>query len=128
MTGQIFGSIILTLICAFILIAIVVWLLSWLYHRSSKEQSFVRTGMGGEKVIINGGALVLPIIHEVTPVNMNVVRLSVSREKAHAIISADRMRVDIEADFFVCVSSTHEAVAAAAATLGRRTLETDQLA
>ena len=26
-----------------------------LYRRASKEVSFVRTGMGGQKVIINGG-------------------------------------------------------------------------
>ena len=31
-----------------------------LYQRSSKEVSFVRTGFGGQKVIMNGGALVLP--------------------------------------------------------------------
>ena len=44
-----------------------------LYRRASKEVSFVRTGMGGQKVIINGGALVLPILHEVIPVNMNTL-------------------------------------------------------
>ena len=31
-----------------------------LYQRASKEIAFVRTGFGGEKVVINGGALVLP--------------------------------------------------------------------
>ena len=39
-------------------------ILARLYRRASKELSFVRTGMGGQKVIINGGALVLPILHE----------------------------------------------------------------
>ena len=33
-------------------IAIIVYLLHWLYRRSSKEVSFVRTGMLGEKVVI----------------------------------------------------------------------------
>ena len=32
-----------------------------LYRRSSKEISFVRTGFGGEKVILGGGAIVLPV-------------------------------------------------------------------
>ena len=36
-----------------------------LYRRSSKEISFVRTGFGGEKVILGGGAIVLPVLHEI---------------------------------------------------------------
>ena len=48
-----------------------------LYTRASKERSFVRTGMGGQKVIMNGGAMVLPVLHEIIPVNMNTLRLAV---------------------------------------------------
>lgn len=128
MTGGLIGSIILWLIVAIIVIAVVVYLLNWLYHRSTKEVAFVRTGLGGEKVVINGGALVLPIIHEVTPVNLNVMRIPVSRAREDAVISRDRMRVDIEAEFFVRVMQKKEAVAAAASTLGRRTMEPQGLA
>ncbi|MGE5953512.1 MAG: flotillin family protein, partial [Qipengyuania vulgaris] len=38
--------------------------LAKLYRRASKEIAFVRTGVGGEKVVMNGGALVLPVFHE----------------------------------------------------------------
>src|SRR3546814_11845973 len=83
---------------------------------------------GGETVVINGGALVLPIVHEVTPVNMNVLRIPVARGREQAVITRDRMRVDIEAEFFVRVTQKPEAVAAAAATLGRRTMDAEGLA
>ncbi|MCY4549586.1 MAG: SPFH domain-containing protein [Defluviicoccus sp.] len=128
MTGSLIGSIILWLIVAIIAIVVVVYLLNWLYHRSTKEVAFVRTGFGGEKVVINGGALVLPIVHEVTPVNLNVVRIPISRVRDSAVITGDRVRVDIEAEFFVRVLQQREAVAAAASTLGRRTLEAERLA
>ena len=128
MTSSLIGTIILWLIVAIIAIVVIVYLLHWLYHRSTKEIDFVRTGFGGEKVVINGGALVLPIIHEVTPVNLNVLRIPVSRTKSNAIITRDRMRVDLEADFFVRVIQKRDAVAAAASTLGRRTLEQGQIA
>lgn len=128
MTVGIIGSLILWLIVAIVVIAVVVYLLHWLYHRSTKELAFVRTGLGGEKVVINGGALVLPIVHEVTPVNLNVVRIAVARIKEDAIITRDRMRVDVEAEFFVRVMQEQEAVSAAASTLGRRTLEAERLA
>ena len=47
------------------------FIIARLYRRSSKEISFVRTGFGGEKVILGGGAIVLPVLHEIIPVNMN---------------------------------------------------------
>ena len=128
MTVEVIGSLILWLIVAIVVIAVAVYLLHWLYHRSTKEVAFVRTGLGGEKVVINGGALVLPIVHEVTPVNLNVVRIPVSRTKEDAVITRDRMRVDIEAEFFVRVMQQRDAVASAASTLGRKTVEADRLA
>ena len=127
MTGAQFGSFILGLIVVAIVVAIVVWLLHWLYLRSSKERSFVRTGLGGQKVVLDGGAFVLPIVHDVIPVNMNTLRLEVSRGRDKALITRDRMRVDVMAEFYVRVAARPEAVAAAAQTLGLRTMEPEQL-
>ncbi len=127
MTGAQFGTFILGLIVAAIVVAIVVWLLHWLYLRSSKERAFVRTGLGGQKVVLDGGALVLPIVHEVIPVNMNTLRLEVARGRDKALITKDRMRVDVIAEFYVRVAAEPSAVAAAAQTLGQRTLEPEQL-
>jgi uncharacterized membrane protein YqiK len=127
MTGAQFGSFILGLIVVAIVVAIVVWLLHWLYLRSSKERAFVRTGLGGQKVVLDGGAFVLPIVHDVIPVNMNTLRLEVSRGRDKALITKDRMRVDVIAEFYVRVAAKPDAVAAAAQTLGLRTMEPEQL-
>lgn len=127
MTGAQFGTFLLGLIVVAIVVAIVVWLLHWLYLRSSKERAFVRTGLGGQKVVLDGGAFVLPIVHEVIPVNMNTLRLEVSRGRDKALITKDRMRVDVIAEFHVRVAAEPAAVAAAAQTLGLRTLEPEQL-
>jgi uncharacterized membrane protein YqiK len=127
MTGAEFGSFLLGLIVVAILVAIVVWLLHWLYLRSSKERAFVRTGLGGQKVVLDGGAFVLPIVHDVIPVNMNTLRLEVSRGRDKALITKDRMRVDVIAEFYVRVAAQPESVAAAAQTLGLRTMEPEQL-
>src|ERR1700740_2878795 len=116
MSGTLVGELILWLIIAIVAIAIFVYLVNWLYHRSSKEVSFVRTGLFGERVVINGGAFVLPFLHDYAPVNMNVVQMGVGREKADALITKDLMRVDSEAEFYVRVASTKEAVSLAAAT------------
>jgi uncharacterized membrane protein YqiK len=127
MATQILGSVILWLIALVIVVVIAVYLLRWLYRRSIKETSFVRTGFGGEKVVINGGAFVIPVLHEVTPVNMNVMRVEVRRGQQNALITRDRMRVDLIAEFFLRVQPTKEAVSLAAQTLGRRAMEPDDI-
>lgn len=127
MTGTDFGTFLLGLLALAIVLALVVWLVRWLYIRSSKDRAFVRTGMGGQKVVLDGGAFVLPVVHEAISVNMNTVRLEVSRGQDKALITKDRMRVDVTAEFFVRVQATAQAVAAAAQTLGYKTMQLDQL-
>jgi uncharacterized membrane protein YqiK len=100
---------------------------SRLYQRASKERSFVRTGLGGQKVVMDGGAIVLPVFHEVITVNMNTLKLEVRRNEADSLITKDRMRVDIVATFFVRVIPSQEGIANAAQTLGQRTLHPDAL-
>jgi uncharacterized membrane protein YqiK len=127
MSASQFGNFILGLIALVVAVAVVFWLLHWLYLRSSKERAFVRTGLGGQKVVLDGGAFVLPIVHEVIPVNMNTLRLEVIRGRDKALITKDRMRVDVIAEFYVRVAAQPDAVAVAAQTLGLRTMEPDQL-
>ena len=122
------SELVTAVIVALVAVALVVWLLNWLYERSTSERAFVRTGLGGEKVVISGGALVLPIVHEVTPVSFNLTRMAVKAEREDALITQDRMRVDADAEFFLRVAPTREAVAAAATSLGQMTAEPERLA
>src|SRR6201987_5925366 len=127
MRANTFGEFLLWLTGVAIAAVIVVYILRWLYRRSTKEIAFVRTGFLGEKVVVNGGAFVIPVLHEVTPVNLNVMRIEVRREHQNALITKNRMRVDIIGEFFVRVGASAALVAAAAQTLGRRTLQSDGL-
>lgn len=98
-----------------------------LYKRASAERSFVRTGLGGQKVIMSGGAVVLPIFHETIPINMNTLKLEVNRAQQDSLITKDRMRVDVIVAFFVRVKPTVEGVSTAAQTLGQRTSNISEL-
>lgn len=73
MSGATIWGLVVGVIILAIAIVVIIYLMRWLYRRSSKETSFVRTGLGGQKVVMNGGAFVLPIIHEVIPVNMEAI-------------------------------------------------------
>lgn len=100
---------------------------SRLYKKTTKEMSYVRTGFGGESVVMNGGGLVLPVLHDMTVVNMKTLQLTVIRQKTDSLITKDKMRVDITADFFVRVKQDKESIARAAQTLGTKTLDPKQL-
>ncbi len=121
------ADVIAIIILAAIVIAVAAYLLHWLYRRSTKDISFVRTGFGGEKVVMGGGAFVLPILHDITEVNMNTLRLEVTRAREKSLITQDRMRVELTVEFYVRVVPSEEAVAIAARSLGNRTMNAEQL-
>ena len=104
-----------------ILIAVGVYLLHWLYRHSSKDQSFVRTGSGGERVVMGGGALVIPIVHDITVVNMNAVPIEIRRQGEQSLITKNKIRIDLVTEFSVRVIESNEGVRTAARTLGART-------
>ncbi len=98
-----------------------------LYVRATKEIAFVRTGMGGEKVVKDGGAICLPVLHETIPVNMNTLRIEVEKTEKDSLITKDRMRVDVKADFYLRVAPHTEGISMAAQTLGSRTMRVEEL-
>ena len=110
-----------------LVVVIFITFLTTLYRRASKEIAFVRTGVGGEKVVMNGGALVLPVFHETMPVNMNTLVLPVVRRDNEALITLDRLRIDVKAEFYVRVRPDANAIAMAAQTLGQRTMQPELL-
>ena len=119
---------ILTMVGIAVLSLIVIGLIfAKLYKRATKETAFVRTGLGGEKVIKDGGAIVLPVVHETIPVNMNTLRIEVEKTQKDALITKDRMRVDVKADFYLRVAPNSEGISMAAQTLGTRTTRAEEV-
>src|SRR6516162_3890163 len=102
-------------------------ILARLYQRASKDRAFVRTGLGGQKVVMDGGAVCLPVFHELIWINMNTLKLEVHRSGADSLFTKDRMRVDVIVAFFVRCIPTVEGIANAAQTLGPRTLDPEAL-
>ncbi|KWU19080.1 flotillin family protein [Burkholderia cenocepacia] len=103
-----------------IVVAILVigFILARLYTKVDAEKAFVRTGAGNRKVVMNGGALVLPVFHSITWVNLKTLRLTVQKKEDHSLVTGDKLRIDVDVDFFVRVGSSADAVSTAAQTLG----------
>ncbi|MCH2165618.1 MAG: flotillin [Marinovum sp.] len=124
MALEFLATIVAVILVLMVLIGLVV---GRLFRRATREISLVKTGAGGKKVIMDGMALVVPLFHEVSPVNMKTLRLEVRRSSDGALITKDRMRVDVGVEFYVSVNPTDEGIARAAQTLGDRTFNVDQL-
>ena len=115
------------IILLLVIVAIRVVLASWFYERATNEVSLVRTGVGGRKVVIDGGVLAIPFFHEISRVNMQTIRMDVSRNGNHSLITKDRMRIDVGAEFYASVIPNPTSITRAAQTLGKRTFQPDQL-
>lgn len=93
-----------------------------LYRRPAANQAFVRTGMNSATVILDGGALVIPVVHELVEVSLETMRLDVKRVGPDALITRDNLRVDIASEFYIRVDANKEAILQAARSLGEKSV------
>ena len=112
---------------AVVVVLVIGLLLAKLYRRSTRDEAYVRTGLGGQKVVLDGGSIVLPVFHSTAAVNLKTLRLEVTRGGPDSLITKDRMRVDIGAEFYVRVKPDASSIALAAQTLGSRTNNAGEL-
>jgi uncharacterized membrane protein YqiK len=119
-----FITIVIVLIAAILLILF----LNRYYRKATREVALIRTGAGGQRVVLDGGCLALPFLHKVSDVNMRTTRLEIERLGPKSIITRDRLRVDVAAEFYVRVISTAEGVATAAQALGSKSFKAADLA
>jgi flotillin len=103
----------------------IIVLYSKLYRRASANMAFVRTGQGGAKVIRDGGAIVIPVLHEIIPVSLETMRLNVERRGTHALITKDNLRVDLSAEFYIKVQANGDDILQAARSLGDRNVQAE---
>jgi uncharacterized membrane protein YqiK len=100
-----------TLICA------TLYVMNKLYIKTPANGAYVRTGMGGQKVIIDGGTLFVggqkviidggtlfvPVFHEKLFIPLETMKLDVIREGSEALTTQDR-------EFFIKVNKAEEDV------------------
>ncbi len=110
----------LGVVIAIIAIAVIVVFLNRFYRKSSRDIALVRTGFGGQRIVISGGCLALPFLHKVDEINMRTIRVEVKRTGDKSLITTDRIRVDVELEFYVRVLPSIEGIATAAQAIGSR--------
>jgi flotillin len=118
---------IIWIVVTLVILVVILAIFAKFYQRATQEMSLVKTGVGGRKVVVDGGTIAIPWFHEISKVNMQTLRLKVDRNGESALITNDKMRVDVGAEFYVSVQANAEGIALAAQTLGNRTFDPDKL-
>src|SRR3954453_15911637 len=73
------------------------------YRRCGAAEALVRTGSGGNKVVIGGGIIVMPVLHQLSRVSLRSVKLSVERASKNALVTADKIKANVETELYVKV-------------------------
>jgi uncharacterized membrane protein YqiK len=89
-----------------------------LYHKAAADEAFVRTGVGGRRCIIDGGSIVVPVVHDIIPVSLRTFKLQIDRTGPDALITADFLRADVKAVFYIRVQKEERSIEQAATSLG----------
>ncbi len=117
-----------TLVVAVIVAILIILFLNRYYRKATREISLVRTGAGGQRVVLDGGCIALPFLHKISEVNMRTTKLEIERLGPKSIITKDRLRVDVGAEFYVRVRASAEGVATAAQALAGKSFRSADLA
>jgi uncharacterized membrane protein YqiK len=120
-------NIIVGIVLAVIVIAIIYILSIWVYKRAPANMGFIRTGFLGTKVCLGRGAIVLPVFHEVTWISLETIKLIVSRSREQAILTADKIRIDVVTELYAHVGRTVDDLLTASRSLGDKTFDPDKV-
>ena len=112
---------------AIVVIAVLYVISIWVYKRAPANMGFIRTGWGGTKVCLGRGAIVLPVFHEVSWISLETMKLIVNRSREQAVLTADKIRIDVVAEMYTHVGHTEQSLLTASRSLGEKTFDADQV-
>lgn len=93
------------------------------YRRCGADEALVRTGAGGNKVVIGGGITVYPILHQLLRVSLHSIKLSVERSGKNALVTKDKIKANVTTELYIKVEPISEDVLAAARSFGERNFD-----
>ncbi len=117
----------LIVILTLLIVVIAIVVLNRFYHKGSRDRALIRTGAGGQKIVMDAGCLVLPFLHRVEEVDMCTFFVNIVRRGEQSLLTSDRLRIDVNVSFHIRVIPTIDGIATAAQTIGARSLSSEQL-
>jgi flotillin len=105
-----------------LLILSILVVITKLYQKTAANESLIRTGMRGMKVIMDGGIIFVPVLHKILRISLETMRLDVIREGNDALITSDYLRADLKSEFYIKVQPEKNDIINAARSLGEKSV------
>jgi uncharacterized membrane protein YqiK len=118
----------LSIAMAVFVLALIGATISRFYRRCGADEALVRTGHGGNRVVLGGGVMVYPILHQLLRVSLRSVKLSVERAGKNALVTADKIKANVATELYIKVEPIADDVLAAARSFGERNLDETAIA
>jgi len=80
-----------------------------LWQIASPREAIVRTGQGDMKIVIDGGIWFIGLLHKMTRIPLTTMKIKLSHKGKESLITGDRLRADIAAEFFIKVEPNKDA-------------------
>jgi uncharacterized membrane protein YqiK len=100
------------------ILSAILLIVTTLYVKTKPDEAILKTGMGGPRVVIDGGAIIIPVLHETTRVPLHTMKIEVARKGGESLLTKDKLRADVVAAFFIHVQKDEDSIKAAAKSLG----------
>lgn len=113
--------------CFSLLLGAIIIIITRLYMKTGANEAYIRTGMGGRKVVIDGGGIVVGVVHQLLWVSTETMRLDVERVGAEALITGDNLRADVKSEFYIRVQKDAESIDQAATSLGDKAVNAESI-
>jgi uncharacterized membrane protein YqiK len=108
----------------FVIFLVLLALVAKSYVKAPANRAFVRTGQSTQpKVVMNGGAFVFGLVHEITWVDLGTMAIEIERTEQNALLTRDPQYADIRAIFYIKVNPTIEGIVDAACTIGGKAVD-----
>ncbi len=121
-------ELVISLLITLIVVIAILYIISiWVYKRAPANMGFIRTGFLGTKVCLGRGAVVLPVFHEVSWISLETIKLIVGRSRDQAVLTSDKIRVDINAELYTHVGRTEDDLLTASRSLGEKTFDAEKV-
>lgn len=88
------------------------------YIKVGPDEAIVRTGYGGIKVVIDGGTIVVPVLHRYEKMDLTLKSFEIAREGSEGLICKDNIRADIKTAFFIRVDKTVDEIKEVSQSIG----------
>jgi uncharacterized membrane protein YqiK len=102
--------------------------LARLYRKAAADEAIIRTGVGGQKVVIDRAVLAIPSFHQISKVSLSTIRLHVQRVgRRDSLVTKDKLRANVIVEFYLRVQPEPKSVLNAARSLGTRGMSNESM-